>query len=1479
MAILAVIVTLIVFLTAAYSLNNKIWTVGKTLGDTQYKLLNTYDNAEKINFYIDEAARMSGYKTASYLSDNGGANVEDCGQYFGATLLTNQEKNCIPEDNDISPNFKEQFNLIFNGYISQYSTYKISNQFEYYIVEDIIRGIANDKVVLPIDGEKVENYKKQEEMLVDNSQASLSPKSGQKLVELALTQQNKIYCISEGSRVCGKPAISNKNPTDFDCSGFTSWTTGQLGVSLKGGSTEQYSYMEKNNAFISLEKAYNTPGAWLYRPPGYNGQKYGHVAISVGDGKNTIEAMGTQYGVKKGGLFLANGKPRFTHAALVPGIDYNVVKLSNTQTTTNESTIQTSGSKTALIGEYLDTSALSKVVSGKTFDYYPESGKTSDYISSDYNNNIRGKGYEEIIVVAGLNDLISGKDTTGIETSLQFIYSSAKASNIKVIALTLPPNEKYSSKIKEVNDWIKTKPEGIYAVVDINSSLSDGIKLKSDYGSESPYSINSKGKEIIAKAVYDNAYKIQPNQNSGTRKIAIIGDSITADNIYVNELKKLINNNQNVFDVYAVAGKPTSWMLDQYNSNVKGKDYTDLIILGGINNIDGSPQNDLEKIYSDAKSQKIRVIALKLTPVTPTQYKIDYSKIKKVNDWIDSQKGKNVDIIIDTFSLLADANNQLKKEYDSGDGLHPNEAGKKLIAKAVYDNAFSGSTQQGSGTTCAGINSEQLKQNLANTKYKSCVPYIDFIKKYKEKNDMDYNIVLLTSVVYGESNCIEVGPTKNGFGLMQVTGKWKDKYPNYNGNPEQQIEAGVGILKYYSDSTKKLNINELTRMKVALYGYNRGNNADVVNLMKNNPNLDLKTAMIQACQKVYVDECCGLSNKHCKYICNKDGSFGANMCTGSGLGSNYADKILKEYDNICKAAGGTIEEGISQPISQVAETYNSIGEYSFTPAFEENFGFDLEIYTKIYKTLKTLNEMHDASSEPNNFTTNILEYAKKVEPSLDWTNDIDSPDKKFFYSFAEQYSQCSDSVDNDCYCEIKFRNDFEEKNILGMRYDGKNTYITNGEDSEIIFSKNLMFFPGFLFNPNQQKDSLSLTLEKIDENKYSLKVSPSEGVFSNIDYSNMEFSKPFYVKKIKTSMGFLKNDEYNKILNNNNKKICSIKKEAFRLGVKTNFSIPVEYSDKTIIRENQTIKFAYYFRDMIPPPFVYDLVKIDQKFNDKGIILRWKHDDVDQDTSKFVVFYSKDNINRYTFKALEEMSNSNSVEKKEFLVGDIESFQSIDFENPNIDFSDYIKTNYNAIKEDGNPLKITLSNDVLYYLSKNYEDYDEYVLKISAKENGNYDFVVASVDKYGNAKLIDEYNYESPNIVIDVKDTLPPATYPLSDFYFSASKNENPLLLAWNMPTKNIDGSKFDFDKELSGYYIYYGETLNADNILSSNKKSMPKDKNNNQDDLITFDPTKGICYYVVPYDINGNSQFSEDTKELMKDSRFFSPKCIDPIR
>ncbi len=137
------------------------------------------------------------------------------------------------------------------------------------------------------------------EQLTINSTGATGPGTAQEMLRLALKQNGDRYVFGAEVR------LDDKDPNTFDCSELVQWAVHQAGGSIPDGSQNQRRHCDR----ISVAEAARTPGALLF-----NGH---HVAISVGDGVHTIEAMGSKYGVRIGTI-----GHRFEDGGLVPGLKY-----------------------------------------------------------------------------------------------------------------------------------------------------------------------------------------------------------------------------------------------------------------------------------------------------------------------------------------------------------------------------------------------------------------------------------------------------------------------------------------------------------------------------------------------------------------------------------------------------------------------------------------------------------------------------------------------------------------------------------------------------------------------------------------------------------------------------------------------------------------------------------------------------------------------------------------------------------------------------------------------------------------------------------------------------------------------------------------------------------------------------------------------------------------------------------------------------
>jgi cell wall-associated NlpC family hydrolase len=140
----------------------------------------------------------------------------------------------------------------------------------------------------------------------------------QEFLQIALQQEGKPYVYGAHTQP------TDLDPPAFDCSELTKWAAAQSGITIPDGATAQYLQLRDQGRTMSVEEALRTPGALLFHF-GYEPKDLGdipadgHVAISVGDGKHTIEARGRKYGT---GIFDATGERAgfFNRAGMIAGM-------------------------------------------------------------------------------------------------------------------------------------------------------------------------------------------------------------------------------------------------------------------------------------------------------------------------------------------------------------------------------------------------------------------------------------------------------------------------------------------------------------------------------------------------------------------------------------------------------------------------------------------------------------------------------------------------------------------------------------------------------------------------------------------------------------------------------------------------------------------------------------------------------------------------------------------------------------------------------------------------------------------------------------------------------------------------------------------------------------------------------------------------------------------------------------------------------
>ncbi len=142
-----------------------------------------------------------------------------------------------------------------------------------------------------------------------------------------------------------------------------------------------------------------------------------------------------------------------------------------------------------------------------------------------------------------------------------------------------------------------------------------------------------------------------------------------------------------------ISGQTTPQMLVRFRSDVINLKPALVVILAGTNDIAGNTgPSTLEMIMDNlismtelAKANNIKVVLSSVLPAFDYPWKPGMEpamKIVKLNEMIKKYADNHGIVYVDYFSATADERNGLKKEL-SGDGVHPNDAGYKVMEPLV----------------------------------------------------------------------------------------------------------------------------------------------------------------------------------------------------------------------------------------------------------------------------------------------------------------------------------------------------------------------------------------------------------------------------------------------------------------------------------------------------------------------------------------------------------------------------------------------------------------------------------------------------------------------------------------------------------------------------------------------------------------------------------------------------------------------------
>jgi lysophospholipase L1-like esterase len=173
------------------------------------------------------------------------------------------------------------------------------------------------------------------------------------------------------------------------------------------------------------------------------------------------------------------------------------------------------------------------------------------------------------------------------------------------------------------------------------------------------------------------------------RRVACLGDSLTADGGYCRELRRRLPEGS-VVRIFGYGGAQSS-TIRHHLPEVLAWRPSDVVVLAGVNDLPaiggaGVAATNLSKIYDAVRSKGIRVVAVQITPWHGYSSAANREQNTfTLNDWIAYEAA--VDEVVPTDSL-GDYNYELLSKYDSGDGLHLNSAGQRALGALIAARGF-----------------------------------------------------------------------------------------------------------------------------------------------------------------------------------------------------------------------------------------------------------------------------------------------------------------------------------------------------------------------------------------------------------------------------------------------------------------------------------------------------------------------------------------------------------------------------------------------------------------------------------------------------------------------------------------------------------------------------------------------------------------------------------------------------------------------
>lgn len=185
---------------------------------------------------------------------------------------------------------------------------------------------------------------------------------------------------------------------------------------------------------------------------------------------------------------------------------------------------------------------------------------------------------------------------------------------------------------------------------------------------------------------YRNANAALGAPAAGERRVVFYGNSIT--DAWARHFAAMFPGKPYVGR--GISGQTTPQMLVRFRQDVVALKPAVVVILAGTNDIAGNTgpsslemiEDNLASMVELAQANGIRVVLSSVLPVFDYPWKRGLepaAKIVALNDWMKSYAAAHDVVYLDYHTPMADERQGLRSEL-SGDGVHPNEAGYRLMA-------------------------------------------------------------------------------------------------------------------------------------------------------------------------------------------------------------------------------------------------------------------------------------------------------------------------------------------------------------------------------------------------------------------------------------------------------------------------------------------------------------------------------------------------------------------------------------------------------------------------------------------------------------------------------------------------------------------------------------------------------------------------------------------------------------------------------